>query len=61
MTRMRTIDQAYEEIKLADPKSPVTKHYIRLLAKQGLVPTRKAGNKYLINYDRLENYLSGDE
>ncbi|HYE08701.1 MAG TPA: DNA-binding protein [Patescibacteria group bacterium] len=58
MVKMRTIKDALGDIKAVDPGTAVTKHYLRNLVITGAVPTVKAGNKYLINMDLLENYLS---
>lgn len=60
MARVRTIDQAYLEIKAADPDSSVSKNYIRQLVLDGVVPYRKAGKRYLLNFDFLLSYLAGD-
>jgi len=58
MPRMRLIKEAYKEIKSKDPDSAITMNYIRKLIVGGTVPSRKAGNKYLVNMDILENYLN---
>ena len=61
MVRMRTIEQAYEDIKAADNDTAITKHAIRQLVLSHTVPYVKRGNKYLINLDALIGYLSGGE
>ena len=61
MPRMRTIDKAYEEIHANDPASAVSKRYIRQLVVTGEIPARMAGRKYILNFDALENYLSGEK
>ena len=61
MARMRSIEGAYKEIHEKDPNSAVSKRYIRQLVTSGVIPARKAGKKYLLNFDMLESYLSGDE
>ena len=55
--RMRFPAQALEELKKDDPGTPVTLHYIRSLARQGLVPCVKVGRRRLLNYDALLAYL----
>lgn len=57
--RIRTIEEAYHEIKQADPNTALTKNYIRSLVLNGLIPIRKAGKKVLISMDSLEEYLRG--
>lgn len=57
VARMRTIDEAYAEIKFADNHTAITKNFIRRLVISGNVPSIKAGRKYLINMDTLEDYL----
>ena len=57
--RTRTIDSAFEELKNIDPNTAVSKHYIRQLIISNKIPYRKAGNKYLFDFDRLVEYLEG--
>ena len=59
--RMRTIKACYNLIKQEDPDTSVTINYVRQLAVSGKLPTVKAGNKYLINYDLLCEYLANPE
>lgn len=54
---MRTLKQAYEEIKTADPESAITMSYLRRLVVSGKIPAVKAGTKYLLNMDTLQEYL----
>lgn len=61
LPRMRLINEAYEEIKAKDPDTAITKYFIRDLVVSGKIPTSKAGRKYLINMDMLEEYLSNPE
>lgn len=58
MVRLRTIAQAYADIKEADKNTSVTQNYIRSLVNNGEIPVKKAGNKALINMDFLEKYLT---
>lgn len=57
MARMRSIEGAYKEIHEKDPNSAVSKRYIRQLVTSGVIPARKAGKKYLLNFDALMTYL----
>lgn len=56
--RMRTINEAAAEMREADPHTAVTPHFIRQLILAGKVPHVKAGNKYLVNLDGLQEYLA---
>ena len=60
MTRMRTIDAAIAQLRKDDPGSCVTRHALRQMILSGKVPHIRAGNKYLINYDKLLDVLAGD-
>lgn len=55
--RMRTISEAISEIRAADPNSAITPYRIRQLILCGILPSVRAGNKYLINLDYLLDYL----
>lgn len=56
--RMRTIDNAYAEIKAIDPQTDFTKRALRRMIANKEIPTTKIGNKNLINLDRLLEILS---
>ena len=47
----------FEELKNIDPNTAVSKHYIRQLIISNKIPYRKAGNKYLFDFDRLVEYF----
>lgn len=57
MIRLRTVEQAYQDIKTVDANSSVTRSYIRSLVNNNVVPARKTGKKLLIDMDKLEYYL----
>lgn len=57
MVRMRLMKEAYKEIKEKDPDSAISFNYIRKLIVSGEIPSRRAGKRYLVNMDILENYL----
>ena len=61
MLRIRMMKEAYEEIKKSDPGTAVTMNYIRKLVISGVVPSMRAGSRYLINMDDLESYLSNPQ
>ena len=55
---IRTIRQAIAEIKAIDPESSLTETALRRMIIQGVIPSVKAGVKYLINMNILFDYLS---
>lgn len=57
MPRIRTIQEAYREIKSNDPDTALSAFTIRRLILSNTIPHIKTGNKYLINLDVLEEYL----
>ena len=58
MTRMRTIAEAIQEVKKADPETAFTQTALRRMIKTGELPSIKAGAKYLVNLDTLFHYLA---
>lgn len=56
--RMRTIPQAYEELKRIDPNTAITLRAIRRMVNDGLIPYFTVGTKILINFDLLLRKLS---
>lgn len=58
MPRMRTINEAHRSIKEADPDTSLSPFAIRRLILTGAIPSIMSGNKYLIDLDVLESYLS---
>ena len=57
--RMRSVREAYREIKAADPNSGICLTTLYRLVADGTIPFTPMGRKYLIDLDRLEEYLSG--
>ena len=55
--RLRTIHEAAEELKKVDPSTAISEYHIRRLMLEGTIPHVKAGKKYLINLDKLIEYL----
>ena len=60
IARMRTLDEAYNELKQLDSGTAVSKYFIRQLALSGKIPTVMCGRKRLINLDGLIAYLNAD-
>lgn len=56
--QLRTIDQAYDEIKARDPNTALSRHLVRQMIRDDLVPSIKAGNKRLVDVDVLEKRLA---
>jgi len=61
MTKIRTIRQAYEELKNNDPNTAITPHAIRRFILNGNIPAFMAGQKYLISMENLENYINNPQ
>jgi hypothetical protein len=59
MPKIRTLTEAYNYIKEADPGTAITSHALRRMVVSGKVPSTKAGKKYLIDMDVLFDYLKG--
>lgn len=56
---IRTIRGAFEEIKARDPKSDITMYAIRRMVKNKEIPSVRSGKKYLINVEKLIDYING--
>lgn len=54
---IRTIEQAYIEIRNKDPDTAITKNFIKSLVADGEIPSIKAGCKTLIDLQTLESYI----
>lgn len=56
---MRTPAKAIDYIKERDPGSCITKNFLYTEARAGRLPgVVRVGNRYLINMEELERYLS---
>lgn len=55
--RMRTIEQAADYVREHDPGTALTKTAIRRKVLSGEIPSTRAGKKYLLDLDRLEEFL----
>ena len=60
LARMRTLDEAYKELKQLDPHTALSKYALRQMALSGTIPTIRCGRKRLINFDGLLAYLNGE-
>ena len=58
LPRMRIARDCYNMIHESDPESRVSLTYIRSLANDEKIPVHWAGNRCLINYDALLDYLA---
>jgi len=56
--RMRTITEAYNEIRTADPKTALKLCMLRRMVNEGIIPSIKVERKIFLNYDILMDYLS---
>ena len=56
--RMRTIPQAYKEIKANDPNSALSMRALRRMVSTGEIPSISVKSKKLINVDLLLEHLS---
>lgn len=56
---VRTIKGCLEEIKARDPKTDITIYAIRRMVRQNEVPSIRTGKKYLVNVEKLIDYISG--
>ncbi len=60
MPRMRTIEQAAARLAGIDPETAFTKTALRRLVVTGQLPSVRVGQKYLVNLDVLESFLTGE-
>lgn len=56
--RLRTLPQAFEELKREDPDTAMTMRALRRMVNTGELPTVHIESKRLINMPVLFNYLS---
>ena len=58
--KMRTIGQAYNDLKVIDPGTAITKNYIRDLVLGGYLPFLQVTSKRLIDLDDLMEYIGAN-
>ncbi len=56
--RVRTIKNAYREIREQDPNTCITEWFLRQLITGGAIPSIRAGTKWLVDLDVIEEYIS---
>ena len=60
MQRMRTVPEAFAEIKADDENTALTLYGLQTLIKRGTIPSVNIGRKRLVNMAVLSDYLRGD-
>lgn len=55
--RLRTIEEAARTIREKDPGTALTRTALRRWVISGELPSTKAGRKYLVDLDTLEQHL----
>ena len=58
LLKLRTINETIKQIKEEDPNTSITYNFIRCLCRDNKIKYVKCGNKILINYDYLIEYLN---
>jgi len=56
--RMRTLPEAFAELKKADPYTAYTLRALRAAVNKGEIPVVRVGNKRLVNLDKLFEVLN---
>lgn len=56
--RMRTVPEAFRELKKADPNTAYTLRALRAAVNKGEIPVVSVGNKRLINLDTFFEMLN---
>ena len=59
--KLRTIKSAYAEIKSMDPNTALTEWAVRQVVISGLIPSRRAGTKYLVNLSSVLDYFGAGD
>ena len=57
MTRLRTINKAYDEIRARDPDTAISRRMFRDIVRSGVIPSIERGNRSLVDVDVAENCL----
>ena len=57
MTKLRTINKAYDEIKARDPDTAISRRMFRDIVRSGMIPSVKNGNRSLVDVDVAESCL----
>ena len=56
--KMRTVNEAAQELKQLDPNTAMSPYHIRRLCLDGVLPTVRAGKKLLLDLNLLIEYLT---
>ena len=56
--RYRLLREAHEEILAQDPNSGISRNYLRKIFLAEVVPTIRVGNRRLVNFDALLDFLN---
>ncbi len=59
--RMRTVPEAFRELKAADPNTAYTLRAFRAAVNRGEIPVVLVGNKRLVNLDQFFALLNAPE
>lgn len=57
--RMRSIEEAFAQIRCSDPGTALTKTALRRLVTTGQIPSVRIGAKYLVALEAVERYMEG--
>ena len=55
--RIRTIKNAYREIREQDPNTCITEWFFFFFITGGAIPSIRAGTKWLVDLDVVEEYI----
>lgn len=56
--KMRTVNEAAQELKQLDPNTAMSPYHIRRLCLDGVLPTVRAGKKLLLDLNLLIEYMT---
>lgn len=56
--KMRTVNEAAQELKQLDPNTAMSPYHIRRLCLDGVLPTVRAGKKLLLDLNLLVEYMT---
>ena len=56
--KMRTVNEAAQELKQLDPNTAMSSYHIRRLCLDGILPTVRAGKKLLLDLNLLIEYMT---
>lgn len=59
--RLRTQRELMSEIRARDPQTALTPYALRRMVLAGTIPSVRSGRRYLIDADRLDEYLFAGE